>query len=182
MAGPKEHQLANANTTIAELEARQKVYELAHGRVDPDDLLVQITRTVLEARRLAAAAPPSPKFGKHGYTRPESTPPGGGKHQRQLARLAEGLELRLANAVKGYWHGLERLDDPDRPRHRPDRTPKVPTVRCRRRDCPAYNQRVPSQTYTGDPDRPIEPNWYCPECDQPYPNHPAGQPAHQEAT
>jgi len=165
---PLARQLQNANSTIRELQARQTVYESAHGPVDERDVLVQVARTVREARSLAQPAVRSTPTDSDGpRTKPGSKAPTG--VDRRIARRAQALERDLWRICDQWDRFLEDLDSPDDPR-RPGtsgRHDTTPTVRCHRRSCPARGRRVPAFTETGDP---IE---TCPHCHNTYSNHPA---------
>lgn len=163
--GSVAHRLTVANQTIAELEARQLA---SH-----DPLITLIARTVLEARRIAKPAAGSTPTDQDGpRSAPASRAPQGG--DPRLRRALDTLEKRLLDAVKGWESKMEKIDSPRDPvtDHQPGepKDRRTWTVRCRRRTCAKFNKTVPA--IVADTEGVI-PVWYCPECGNEYPNHPA---------
>jgi len=161
------HQLANANDTIRQLQARTLAYEAQHGNTDP---VLEAVADMLNT--LAQLAEPGVSTGdQEGSTgKPGSRPPSGG--DRQLMRMLATFEKRLWDAVRGAERAIEKHGEPRDPvkdDHHEPKAAKWPTVRCRRQGCPDRNKRVPSVHVDEEG---VVPVWYCQGCGNAYPNHP----------
>lgn len=171
------HQLANANTTIGELEARTLAYEAEHGRGP------QVLEAVAHMwRTLEALAEPAVTRGESEGSagKPGSKAPSGA--DPRLSRMFVTFEKRLWDAVKGAESAIEKHGerrDPIKQDTGDDRKPRGDwKVVCYRRGCD--RRRKVQDAITIDETGTVVPIHHCGGCGAPFINHPV--PGHGQVT